>query len=55
MGEVDVAICRRELELLGVKVGVWDMFKSEFEDCSVSAFALADLDSLWSKYIWGLQ
>lgn len=53
--EYDVAPLREELIALGVKVGTWDLFQSEFQDCEVSETALEKLDPLWGKYIWGLS
>lgn len=54
-GQVDVATLRSELESVGVRVGVWDMFASEFQECEVSLSAMDKLDPLWGRYIWGLS
>lgn len=51
----DPAVIRTELSALGVEVGTWDLFQSEFQDCKVSIAALNRLDPLWGKYIWGLS
>lgn len=47
--------CRRELESIGVDVGLWDESAWHFRDCTVSGEAISRLDPLWGQYIWGLQ
>lgn len=52
---IKVVACKQELEALGVRVGPWDLNKEEFFNCAVPLSALAKLDPLWGRYIWGLQ
>lgn len=51
----DVDACRAELEALGVEIGSWDSDAKEFYDCVVSDAVMDKLDTLWGRYIWGLQ
>jgi hypothetical protein len=51
----DVSNYRRVLEDVGVRVGPWDMFKQEFQDCAVTMSDFEQLEPLWGQYIWGLQ
>lgn len=46
---------RAELTALGIWVGAFDPKEKEYSVCRVPVSAMAQLDGLWGKYIWGLK
>ncbi len=45
---------RVELEGMGIVLGDYDPINSEFVDCVVSPTAMAELDTHWGRFHWGL-
>jgi hypothetical protein len=40
---------------LGVKLGPWNEGQQDWTSCEVSSDVMEKLDSLWGRFVWGLD